>query len=150
MRFGISVCALLIASTVATTGMSDELNSELVRLQNLAFRLKTLDGDAIDIKPAQRPVTVICFLGTECPLVQLYSPRLSQIADEFRSRGVLFVGINSNFHDTADDIRNYQQRQSQPFPLLRDEGNLVAYHFCATRTVEGFCVASATVVGCWV
>jgi peroxiredoxin len=138
MRFGPSCCGLLIACTVAMTGMSDELDSEPVRLQNFAFQLKTLDGDVIDIKPAQRPVTVVCFLGTECPLVQLYSARLSQMADEFRSRGVLFVGINSNFHDTNDDIRNYQQRQSLSFPLVRDEGNLVADQFGATRTPEVF------------
>ncbi|MCA9009675.1 MAG: redoxin domain-containing protein [Planctomycetaceae bacterium] len=118
--------------------MSDELTSESVRSHHLAFQLKTLDGEVIDVKPGQRPVTVICFLGTECPLVQLYSARLSQMANEFRDRGVLFVGINSNFHDTDDDIRNYQQRQSLSFPLVRDEGNQVADRFGATRTPEVF------------
>jgi len=128
----------LIAIAMVNSGKSDDLDAKPSLLPDHAFRLKTLDGELIDVKTSDSGVTVVCFLGTECPLVQLYSTRLSRMADEFRDRGVQFVGINSNFHDTIDDIRQYQQRQSLTFPLVRDEGNLVADQFGAIRTPEIF------------
>ena len=106
--------------------------------QSHAFELKTLDGETIKVSPAESGVTVVCFVGTECPLVQLYSVRLSQMADPLRDRGVQFVGINSNFHDTNEDILQYLKRHSLSFPLVRDEGNVVADRFGATRTPEVF------------
>jgi len=103
-----------------------------------AFLLKTLDGQSVDVKPVDSGVTVICFLGTECPLVQLYSLRLSKMADEFQDRGVRFVAVNSNCHDAVEDIQKFLERQPLSFPLVRDEGNIVADQFGATRTPEVF------------
>ena len=83
-------------------------------------------------------MTVVWFLGTECPLVQLYSVRLSKMADELRERGVRFVAVNSNCHDEIEDIQKFLERQPLSFPLVRDEGNVVADQFGATRTPEVF------------
>ncbi len=129
-----------IFAVIAMAGLcySDDSAVKSETLPYLAFQLNTLDGEEINVKTSEGGVTVVCFLGTECPLVQLYGARLSQMADEFRDRGVRFIGINSNFHDTIDDIRQYQKRQSISFPLLRDEGNIVADQFGATRTPEVF------------
>ena len=103
-----------------------------------AFQLTTLDGQNVDVKPADSGVTVVCFLGTECPLVQLYSVRLSKMADELRDRGVRFVAVDSNCHDELEDIQKFLERQPLSFPLVRDEGNVVADQFAATRTPEVF------------
>ena len=108
-----------------------------------AFQLKTLDGEIVDVQPADSGVTVVCFLGIECPLVQLYSVRLSRMADELRERGVRFVGVNSNCHDEVEDIQKFLERQPLSFPLVRDEGNVVADQFGATRTPEVFVLDQA-------
>ncbi len=138
MSFTRFCCFILLLAAAQNTSISDEAVAVPPNEQLHAFELKTLDGETVDVSPADSGVTVVCFLGTECPLVQLYSVRLSQMADELRDRGVEFVGINSNFHDTSDDIRQYLQRQSLSFPLIRDEGNVVADRFGATRTPEVF------------
>ena len=120
-----------------------------------SFSLKTLEGELVSVgfspdsnaysKPSEfknPKVTVVCFLGTECPLVMLYSLRLSQMANEFRDRQVRFVGINSNRQDTEEDIRHYLEQHQLTFPLLRDPANKVADAYGATRTPEVFLLDS--------
>lgn len=104
-----------------------------------AFELPVFGGGSVAVQPnSQHAVTVICFLGSECPLVRLYSSRLSAMASELAPRGVRFVGINSNRQDTAEDIQLYLQEHALSFPLARDSGNVVADQFGAERTPEVF------------
>lgn len=92
---------------------------------------------SVDPKNTNR-ATVVCFLGTECPLARLYGPRLSDMAEEFADRGVQFVGVNSNRQDSVEDIRDYADQLRIPFPLVRDENNVIADRFSARRTPEVF------------
>jgi peroxiredoxin/mono/diheme cytochrome c family protein len=87
---------------------------------------------------ADRPVLVVVFLGTECPLVKLYGPRLAELSAEFSPRGVQFMGINANLQDTMTEMAAFGREAGFDFPLLKDVGNLVADQFQATRTPEVF------------
>ena len=86
-----------------------------------AFELETLSGESVQVAASDSGITVVCFLGTECPLVQLYSVRLSAMADALRDRGVRFVAVNSNSHDAVEDIQKFLDRHPLTFPLVRDE-----------------------------
>ena len=139
------LCNLTIAISAA---LADEVKADKsangsATRPGLSFELSTLDGSlvAIDKSPDVR-ATVVCFLGAECPLVQLYSPRLAAFANQFAAQGVRFVAVNSNRQDTVDDIRNYLSKHPLPFPYVRDEGNVVAEQFAATRTPEVFVLNS--------
>ena len=98
MPFKNAFCAAILLLTQVSC-LGEDTKSPAIPGLSRAFRLKTLDGQDVDVKPTVSSVTVVCFLGTECPLVQLYSVRLSKMADEFRERGVRFVAVNSNCHD---------------------------------------------------
>lgn len=137
MPFKTAFCAAILLLTQVAC-LADDTKSPALPSLSRVFQLKTLDGQIVDVKPADSGVTVVCFLGTECPLVQLYSVRLSKMAEELRDRGVKFVGVNSNFHDEVEDIQKFLERQPLTFPLVRDEGNVVADQFGATRTPEVF------------
>lgn len=93
--------------------------------------------------------TVVAFLGTECPLAKLYAPRLVELADEFESRGVTFVGINSNVQDSVTEMASYARRAGIEFPILKDVGNVVADQFGAIRTPEIFVLDADRVVRYW-
>ncbi len=84
--------------------------------------------------------TVVCFLGVECPLARLYGPRLNAMAGEFADRGVRFIGINSNRHDSLEDVRSYVRDHRITFPIGKDYQNIVADQFGARRTPEVFIV----------
>lgn len=116
---------------------ADEAAPEAV--QSMSFQLPSVtDGAAISIEPDKASVTVICFLGTDCPLVKLYAPRLSGMANEFKDRQVRFFGVNSNRQDTLDDMKGFLTESELSFPLVRDEANVVADMFGAARTPEVF------------
>jgi peroxiredoxin len=87
---------------------------------------------------AGEQLVVIAFLGTECPLAKLYSPRLARLHQAYGPRGVAFVAINSNGHDSLAEIAASARAHGLEFPVLKDPGNQVADQFGATRTPEVF------------
>jgi peroxiredoxin len=87
---------------------------------------------------SEKPVTVVVFLGAECPLAKLYGEKLGELDREYGQRGVQIVGIVSNQQDTLQDIAVYARKHAIEFPLLKDAGARVADQFGATRTPEAF------------
>src|SRR5215831_15780132 len=69
---------------------------------------------------------VIVFLGTECPVNNAYAPRLADLHKEFAGKGVQFLGINSNWQDTATRMAGHAKEHGIPFPVLKDTANVVA------------------------
>jgi peroxiredoxin len=81
---------------------------------------------------------VVAFLGTECPMANLYGDRLQEMAERYADQGVQFVGIDSNRQDLLEKIAHYAQTHKISFPLLKDPGNRVADQFGAQRTPQVF------------
>src|SRR5579864_5857454 len=52
----------------------------------------------------QARVVVVVFLGTECPINNLYLPTLVTLHKKYAPRSVLFAGINSNAQDDQETI----------------------------------------------
>jgi peroxiredoxin len=106
------------------------------RLAN--FTLK----DAVSGRPVSlygfrgKLAVVLAFLGTECPVGNLYAPRLAELAKEFEPRGVVFLGVNSNAHESAEQVAAHAREHGLPFPVLKDEGNVVADTALVERTCE--------------
>ena len=119
---------LLLAACLATLPADLQINASAV--------------DGRSVHTAGNAVTVVCFLGTECPMARLYGPRLSQLAERFEGQGVRFVGVNSNQQDSLDEIKAYVKQLKIAFPLVRDERNTIADQFQAQRTPEVFVLNS--------
>ncbi len=110
-------------------------------LPSLDFKLPAADGQLVHLSAESiETCMVVCFLGTECPLVKLYGTRLSEMADRYQQQGVRFIGVNSNQHDSMDDVRKFQQISKIRFPLVKDYDNRVADQLAAKRTPEVFVV----------
>jgi peroxiredoxin len=95
---------------------------------------------------AKSKIVVVAFVGTECPLANLYQPRLAELAKKWESQGVAFVAINSNYQDSITEVAAHAQRHDIPFPVLKDPGNKVADQFGAARTPEVFVLDADRVV----
>jgi len=85
-----------------------------------------------------KQIVVIAFLGTECPLAKLYGPRLEQLWRQYGPRGVAFLAVNSNAHDSPEEIARYAQTHGITFPVLKDQDHRVADQLGASRTPEVF------------
>ena len=107
--------------------------------QDLAFDLPDIDGRAVQLeRNSERKLTVVCFLGTECPLAKLYATRLNEMSSEFSD--VDFVGVCSNLQDSVEDLIEYRNRHEIVFPIIKDRKNLIADRYEARRTPEVFLV----------
>lgn len=105
----------------------------------LKFSTRGIDGAVVELKPDSEPrITVVCFLGAECPLARLYGPRLQKMADELSKQNVHIIGIGSNRQDSADDLKDYVASHKIRFPFVKDYGNRIADQFHAERTPEVF------------
>lgn len=133
-----SICSLLavvLACPVAL--MAAELSPRVPLTSVSGFRLTDTDGQAFEVSPqANGPLTVVCFLGTECPLARYYGPRLSQLAKEFDAKKVQFIGINSNSQDSPKEVAQYVKDFAISFPIFKDPGNKVADQFGARTMSE--------------
>ncbi len=103
------------------------------------FTLRDTLGNKVSLESFKdKKVIVAVFVGTECPLNNLFMSRLAELHAEFRDKGVQFLAINSNRQDTPRLVAEHARKFKVPFPVLKDEGNRVADLFAARRTPEAF------------
>src|SRR5262245_37465186 len=97
-------CCLVLAALVIPTISSRGWGAEASTAKVAPLTLNDYHGQAFDLtKAADGNIVVLAFLGTECPLAKLYAPRLAELAKEYKSRGVVFVGIDSIREDAATE-----------------------------------------------
>ena len=150
--WGLILAAGLLVAVVAAGFSSRVAAAEASRVGVAApeFDLRDSYGKAYRLDDfADSKLVVVAFLGTDCPLVKLYAPRLNELAAEYASRGVAFVGINSNRQDPITKIGAYARRHEISFPILKDPDNTIADQFGALRTPEVFVLDADRVVRYW-
>ncbi len=81
---------------------------------------------------------VIMFIATQCPVSNGYNTRMAKLYDDYKSKGVTFLGINSNKQETVEEIKNHAKEQNLNFIILKDLNNVIADKFGASVTPEIF------------
>jgi peroxiredoxin len=98
-----------------------------------SFKLNASDGKPWALDDCKAKAVVVVFIGTQCPVNNAYMPRLNELNREYRNKGVQFVAINANEHDTIDAIKAHAAKFKLTFPVLRDDKNATANRFGAER-----------------
>jgi len=130
-----TILSLFAGSIIAVERPADAKTAEIAPI----FSLDDYRGKQWQLEDFHKNrVLVVAFLGTQCPLVKLYSQRLQAMSSEFAARGVAFIGINPNQQDSLTELAHFAKAHEITFPLLKDPGNRVADQFGATRTPEVF------------
>jgi peroxiredoxin len=137
IRFWLSVGFVTLITGVAC-GAEDRRSSPVGR-RVPDFALKDFYGKAHALADYKdKKVVVLAFLGTECPLVKLYAPRLADMQRKYANSGVQFLGVNANRQDTITEIASYARTYQIGFPILKDLNNKLADQLGAVRTPEVF------------
>src|SRR5262249_52843094 len=89
---------------------------------------------------------VVVFLGTECPVANLYVPTLVAMHEEYAAKGVQFLAINANPQDRFVSVSAHAQERNLPFQVLKDFDQRVAEAFGAKRTPEAFLLDAKRVI----
>src|SRR5262249_3821359 len=103
---------------------------------------KVHGGEALrDLRGNRRPLhdfkgykaLVLCFVGTECPVANLYLPELIRLEKKYRPLSVQFLAIYPNETEDLDQIAGHAYDRDTPFPVLKDVGQKMAGTLGVTR-----------------
>ncbi|HZI66876.1 MAG TPA: thioredoxin family protein [Thermoanaerobaculia bacterium] len=108
------------------------------------FQLTTLDGKPFSLASAakENKAVVLMWISTQCPYSNAYNAQMKDMANAYASKGVLFVGINSNKTEDLVKAVAHAKKNGHTFPILKDPSNKVADLYDAQRTPEVFVVDS--------
>jgi len=106
------------------------------------FQLTTLDGKAFSLSSAAKAhkAVVVMFISTQCPYSNAYNDQMKDLANAYASKGVLFVGINSNKTEDAAAAVAHAKAHGHTFPIMKDPNNKVADLYDARHTPEVYVV----------
>ncbi|MCW3096358.1 MAG: alkyl hydroperoxide reductase/Thiol specific antioxidant/Mal allergen [Chthonomonadaceae bacterium] len=105
------------------------------------------DGKVVSLLgDRKQQATVLLFVSSLCPCSAKYDDRNVRIAAEYASKGVRFVAVNSSFGEQPAEIAAHARQARYPFPMLRDEGNVIADRVGAQLTPEAFVLDSKGVL----
>jgi peroxiredoxin/mono/diheme cytochrome c family protein len=99
-------------------------------------------NDAVSGRPitlygyAGKTGVVLVFMGTSCPVGDVYMPRLVEISRAYRAKGFIVLGVNSNAHETEAEIAEHARKFELDFPVLKDRDNRIADAAIVERTPE--------------
>ena len=102
------------------------------------FALPRVDNGAVEhLLPASRfPATVVLFISSQCPCSQGYDARMKTLANTYIPRGARFLGINSSADESSAMAEAHRRRAGLPFPVVKDDRNLLADRLNAKMTPE--------------
>jgi peroxiredoxin len=131
--------AVLTLSAATAAGGEPSPTSAVLGQQIENFALPDTSGKLVSLTDFRDMKAVaVVFVGTECPVNNAYLQRLGEMAKEYSAKQVQFLAINSNSHDTSEDVAEHVREHQLTIPVLKDEGNRVADLFTAERTPEAF------------
>ncbi len=79
--------------------------------------------------------TMVIFLSAQCPVVKQYNDRMNQVVADYKTKGINFIGINSNSTESLDWVKSHAE-ENYTFPMLIDKDNVLADKFGAVATPE--------------
>ena len=81
---------------------------------------------------------VLIFISTECPVSNAYNTRMADLYNQYSSKDITIIGINSNRAESVEDIKEHAAEHNFGFPILKDEGNKIADKLGAAVTPETY------------
>ena len=105
------------------------------KLENFTLPDLSGAGQSLD-KLKGKNGAVLVWVSAQCPVVKAYNERINQVADELKAKGINLVGINSNATESLDYIKSTAGEAGYKFPVLIDQGNVLADRLGASVTPE--------------
>ena len=86
---------------------------------------------------------VVAMTGTGCPLCRKYAPSLAAIEQKYRERDVVFVFVNPNESEDADELLSAVKTHGLKGPYVRDASDDICRALAAQTTTEVFVLDAA-------
>jgi len=136
---------LLAATLVPSACTAADLPSAKIKIgEKMAdFTLPDTSGSQLSLYnfKGKKGVAVI-FIATKCPYSNAFNRVMADLAREYANRGVAVVGINANKTEPAAEVAEHARTHNLGFPVLKDDGNMIADRLGASVTPEVFLLDS--------
>ena len=76
---------------------------------------------------------MLAFVGADCPVSNLYLPRLIELEKKYRAQQVQFLAIYPNEGEDLEQAAAHARDRDVPFPVLKDVGQRLADALGVTR-----------------
>jgi thiol-disulfide isomerase/thioredoxin len=100
-----------------------------ITIVSLLCLLHALTG-AQSFKSSGKPLKIIVFADTECPVTQSYMPEIRKMAEEYSAKNVVFEAIFPVYTVTDQDIKTFLKKYGIVFPGYTDKAHRIVrkYH----------------------
>jgi peroxiredoxin len=103
------------------------------------FNLKSVDGKPLSLAHSKGSKgTLLIFMATRCPYSNAFVKVMEQLNEQYSAQGIQVIGINSNKTDPYDDVVAHARQNGLKYPILKDEGNVIADKLGAQVTPEAY------------
>jgi len=134
--------ALALALLLPAGAAADRVPQPAIGSPVPDFQATSVQGEAVSMEEAtaRHKAVVLVFLSTVCPYANYFAGHIREMAETYGPRGVLFVGLYSNGWESREEAAAHGRERGFAFPIVKDEGHVIADVVGATRTPEAFVV----------
>src|SRR4051794_1055123 len=109
------------------------------------FRLLDHAGQSHELHYLSDATAVVLMTyGNGCPIVRKSLPRLREIRDQYRARGIEFLLIDSNLQDDRASVARESAEFGNDIPVLIDDTQLIGEALGVERTADIFVIDPKT------
>jgi len=89
-------------------------------------KVQTLDGGSLKLSDFADHVVVLNIWATWCGPCRLEMPELVKISNEYKSRGLVVLGLATTYNEQNDQahVKEFIQSQHIPYRIIWDDGTL--------------------------
>jgi thiol-disulfide isomerase/thioredoxin len=91
-------------------------------------KLQTLDGESLKLSDFSDKVLIVNIWATWCGPCRQEMPELVKISNEYKSRGLVVLGLATTYNERNDQahVKEYVRTQNVPYKIIWDDGTLAA------------------------
>lgn len=89
-------------------------------------KLQTLDGESLKLSDFADKVMIVNIWATWCGPCRLEMPELVKLSNEYKSRGLVVLGLATTYNERnePEHVKEYIRSQNVPYKIIWDDGTL--------------------------
>ena len=91
-------------------------------------KIKTIDGESFALSDYSNKVVVLNLWATWCGPCRSEMPELVKMSNEYKSRGLVVLGLATTYNEQNDPdrVKEFVKTQNIPYKIIWDDGTLAA------------------------